>query len=244
MSHASIFIIIQARMTSSRLPGKVLLPLCGKTVLEVMIERLSPFRDNIIIATTNDGSEKPIMDLCNRAGVRYYRGDTQNVLSRYYGAACKFGAEPDDIIVRCTSDCPIIDHRVTSEAIHYFKEQNFEYVVAGQEGGFPRGFDTEVFTFAQLAAAAQNATTDYQKEHVTPYIKELATLGQLAADHDGSKYRLTLDEPDDYEAIQEVYKQFDNQLDFNYDELFAMLEANPYIYDINKSVEQTKAQLR
>jgi spore coat polysaccharide biosynthesis protein SpsF len=239
-----LFIIIQARMTSTRLPGKVLLPLCGQTVLEVMLERLAPFRDNIIIATTNDGTEKPITELCQRTDIRYYQGDTNNVLSRYYEAACEFGAQPKDIIVRCTSDCPLIDHRVTRAVIDFFKEHDFDYVVAGQEGGFPRGFDSEVFSFARLAEAYEHASTNYQKEHVTPYIKEHSTLGQLTTAHNGSKYRLTLDEPADYEAIKAVYQQFHDQTDFNYDELFAMLEANQYIYELNKSVEQTKAQTR
>ena len=84
-----MFIIIQARMTSTRLPSKVMLPLCGKTVLEIMLDRLNEFKENIIIATTNDGTQTPIVDLCKKLGIKYYEGDTNNVLSRYYEAALK-----------------------------------------------------------------------------------------------------------------------------------------------------------
>lgn len=239
-----LYIIIQARMTSTRLAGKIMLPLCGKPVLQVMLERLSIFKNNIIIATTNDGTEQAIVDLCRQLGVRYFQGDTNNVLERFYLAAAHFDAENNDTIVRLTSDCPLIDPLITQSAINYFIKHSFDYVSAGMGSGFPRGMDTEVFSYDLLKQAYRNATLDYEKEHVTPYFYKTCadkfSLGQYKNSKDHSRYRLTLDEQNDYQALQEVYKKLDCSTDFNYDELIAVLEKHDYIYELNASVEQKK----
>ncbi len=241
---ANIFIIIQARMTSTRLPGKVMLPLCGKTVLEVMIERLKSFKKNIIIATTNDGSQKPIIDICKELDLKYYEGDTSNVLNRYYEAAVKYGAEDNDIIVRLTSDCLVIDEEIVKSTIEFFKNTSSDYSSASGEGGYPRGMNTEVFHFSLLKEAHINVTEDFEKEHVTPYIYKTCNnkfkINFLKNKIDYSKYRLTVDEIDDYKAIVEVYKKFNNKIDFSFDELISMLEKNQYIYELNAHVEQKK----
>jgi len=238
------FIIIQARMTSTRLPGKVMLPLCGKTVLEVMLERLSLFQDNIIIATTNDGTQAPITQLCQQLNIKYFEGDTDNVLSRYYEAAIASGAQEEDLIVRCTSDCPIIDPEVVSSLISFYKTNSFDYALASSGSGFPRGLNAEIFSFALLKEAFLSATKDYEKEHVTPYFydtcKDKFKLGYLKSEIDASKYRITLDEQDDYRVIQEIYDKFNCETTFNYKDLISMLDENPYIYEINKHVEQKK----
>ncbi|MBU0633334.1 glycosyltransferase family protein [bacterium] len=233
-------IIIQARMTSTRLPAKVTLPLCGKTVLEVMLERLGKFKENIVIATTDDGSQTPIVDLCKRLHVSYLEGDTDDVLSRYYHSALKFGADDETIIIRCTSDCPLIDAQVIKETIEFYKSSEAQYVCACQESGFPRGLDTEVFSFKLLKDAYVHANTAYEKEHVTPYIKANYTTDSYKNKADHSKYRLTLDEADDYKAIQELYDKLECRTDFSYEKLIETLEQNPYIYEINKHVEQKK----
>ena len=237
----TIFIIIQARMTSTRLPAKIMLPLCSKTVLEVMIDRLEPFKDKIIIATTNDGTQKPIIEVCKKLDLKYYEGDTQNVLSRYYESAVKFGAQNDDIIVRCTSDCPIIDKEIVENTIDFFISSEADYTSSSR---FPRGMDTEVFRFSLLKEAYENANSEFEKEHVTPYIyktnKDRLKITTFKNQNDDSKYRLTLDEEDDYKAIKEVYKLFDNKTDFSYQELMQKLHENPYIYSINSHVEQKK----
>lgn len=236
----NLYIIIQARMTSTRLPAKVMLPLCSKTVLEMMLQRLEVFKENIIIATTNDGSEAPIVKLCESLHVNYYQGDTENVLSRYYHAAEKFGADEESIIVRCTSDCPLIDADIIKNAVEFFKQSDAEYVCACQESGFPRGMDTEVFTFKHLQEAYENASTPHHKEHVTPYIKEHVKCAMYKNKNDHSKYRLTLDEKDDYKAIKELYAKLKCRSDFSYEELIETLEQNSYIYEMNKHVEQKK----
>ncbi len=237
---AKLFIIIQARMTSTRLPKKVLLPLCGRTVLEVMLDRLSSYTDSIIIATTNDGSEKPIVELCKKLDIKYYRGDTNDVLSRYYEAAVEFGAKDGDVIVRLTGDCPLIDENVLSRMIEFYHNNSFEYVSNCIKCTFPRGLDVEIFSFELLRKADENITTLSEKEHVTPYIKSHTRVGSFVNNYDNSKYRLTLDEEDDYLAIQEVYKKLDCRVDFSYEELIYVLEKNPHIYEINAHIEQKK----
>jgi spore coat polysaccharide biosynthesis protein SpsF len=239
-----LFIIIQARMTSTRLPKKVMLPLCGKSALEIMINRIEKFKDNIIIATTNDGTEEDIVKLAKKLNVKYYQGDTDNVLSRYYESAIKFGATDNDVIVRLTSDCPIMDQEILSQIIESFKTCKCDYLSNVIERTYPRGMDTEVFRFKSLKMAYENATTPLETEHVTPYInntnKDKFILKSYKDIENNSKYRLTLDEIDDYEAIKEVYKKFDDKINFSYSQLITTLKDNPYIYDINSHVEQKK----
>lgn len=227
-------------MTSTRLPKKVLLPLCGKTVLEVMLDRLSGYHDNIIIATTNDGSERPIVKLCEKLGVKHYRGDTEDVLSRYHDSAVVFGASEGDTIVRLTSDCPLIDEEVLRKTLNLYHDGGFDYVTSFPES-FPRGLDVEVFDFKSLKNAYMNATKSHEKEHVTPYIISHAkNSGSYKDVEKNGKYRLTLDEEDDYIMIKEVYKKLGCRVDFSYQELIDVLHQNPYLYKINAHVEQKK----
>lgn len=240
----NLFIIIQARMTSTRLPKKVLLPLCGKTVLEIVIERLHTYRDNIIIATTDDGSEKPIVALCQELNIKYYQGSTQNVLERYYRSAKKYNAQESDIIVRITSDCPLIDSNIMQKTVQMYINGEYDYVSNRLNRTVPVGLDVEVFNFKLLQIAYENAQLSYEREHVTPYIyltkKDYYKLGSYEEKEDNSKYRLTLDEADDYLAIQEIYKLFDCKTDFDYAELIKILKQNIYIYELNCHVEQKK----
>ncbi len=241
---SDLFVIIQARMTSTRLPGKVMLPLCGKTVLEVMLDRLDRFAKNIIIATTDDGSEKPIIELCEKKRLRFFRGDTNNVLDRYYKTAAFFGAKEGDTIVRLTSDCPLIDQEILQKMLDEFKKSECDYLSNTITRTFPRGLDIEIFSFEALKRAYENAKTEFEKEHVTTYIhtthKDEFMICQYKDKEDNSKYRLTLDEDADYEAIKEIYKLLKCKRDFSYEELIDILEKNLYLYEINKDVEQKK----
>ena len=239
------YIIIQARMTSTRLPNKVMLPLCGKSVLEVMIDRLGVFKNDIIIATTDDGSEKPIVDLCERLGLKYHRGDTDDVLGRYYEAGVKYGAQDDDTIVRLTSDCPFIDPQIVAECIEKFQKQGCDYLSnTGKKRTYPRGLDVEVLSFKSLQEAFFRGKKPYEREHVTPFIhtsnRSEFKIGHYQAKEDKSFYRLTLDDSKDYEAIVQLYELLNCCTDFSYEKLLETLHNNPYIYEINKEVEQKK----
>jgi len=240
---SKIMIIIQARMTSTRLPGKVLLPIGEKPALEVMIDRLGNLRDQIIIATTNDGSEKPIVDLCDKLGIKYFRGDTNNVLERYYLCAKHFGANADDGIMRLTSDCPIIDFDLTTKVINTFNSNSYDMVSLGPHSGFPRGLDACIFSFEILKHTYNNASLACDKEHVTLGMAKFNHLNcyNISALEDFSHYRLTVDEEADYQLITEIYRLFNYQTDFTYQTLIEKLQEHPYLYDINKHVEQKKA---
>ncbi|WP_247671120.1 glycosyltransferase family protein [Pseudoalteromonas sp. MMG005] len=233
-------IIIQARMTSTRLPAKIMLPLCEKPVLQIMIERLANWHDHIIVATTNDGTEQPILDLCKKLNIRTFRGDTNDVLGRYYDTAKFYGAVENTTIVRLTSDCPLIDQDLCSEVINKRQEQAFDMVNLGPHSGFPRGLDCCAFSFKLLANTHFKATSTPDREHVTLGMAKFNTMSiyTLSAQDDYSHYRLTLDEPDDYSAITAIYSAFDNSLRFSYPELLKMLKKKPELYDINKHVAQ------
>jgi spore coat polysaccharide biosynthesis protein SpsF len=239
---SKVYIIIQARTTSTRLPGKVILPLCGKTVLEVVVNRLKRYKKSIIIATTNDGTELPIVEICKRENIKYYQGSVNDVLERYYLSAKKFNAKNGDIIVRITSDCPLIDVDLLDSCIEMYSSQKYDYVSNRLNRTVPIGLDVEVFSYKILKFMHLNAKEGFEREHVTPYIyltmKNKYKLGSCEESDNNSQYRLTLDERDDYKAIKEIYKKFDNQINFSYNELIELLKSNQYIVDINNSVDQ------
>lgn len=237
---SNVMIIIQARMTSTRLPAKVMLPLCEKPILQVMIERLPNWHKHIIIATTNDGSEQPILDLCSKLNVRVFLGDTNDVLGRYYETAKFYGANENTTIVRLTSDCPFIDENLCSQVIKKRQEQVFDMVNLGPHSGFPRGLDCCAFSFKLLENTHLKATSSADREHVTLGMAKFNAMSTyiISAQQDFSHYRLTLDEPDDYLAISAIYKALDNSLSFSYSDLLKTLKKKPELTDINNHVEQ------
>lgn len=237
-----LLIIIQARMTSSRLPGKILMLLDTKPVLQVMIERLADLKPHIVIATTNDGTEAPIISLCQKLDVKYFQGDTDNVLERYYLAAQHFGATDKTAIMRLTSDCPLIDYDLTKQCIQAYQKHNFDMVSLGPHSGFPRGLDCCIFAFKSLKNTHKNATAANDREHVTCGMAKFETMNcyVISAHEDMTRFRLTLDEPADYHAINTVYQHFDYETDFDYPALVSLLKAKPDIAEINQHVEQKK----
>lgn len=235
--------IVQARVGSSRLPGKVLKNICGKTVLEHDINRLklSSMIDEIVIATTVESQDDKIIDEAKRLGVKYFRGSEKDVLSRYYHAAMESSS---DIVVRVTSDCPCIDHTIIDNMVRLFKENKFDYINNTSERTFPRGYDVEVFTFQALDIAYKNATKDYEREHVTPYLYDCNNnlmCFTYKNNVDYSKYRITLDTEEDLQLITIIYeKLFDNKGYFLLDDVVEVLEKNQDIVKINQEIEQKK----
>ncbi len=237
-------IIIQARMTSERLPGKILLPLAGSTVLGALINRLGSLRKNVVIATTNDGSEEPITTWCEQENIPYVCGDTENVLSRYLLAAESVGAKGSDILVRLTSDCPLIDADIVQRIIDVHVQTGADYTSNTINRTFPRGLDTEVFSAAALQTVQQRAELQRDKEHVTSYM-HLTAPHEFHIEHychaeNHSQYRITVDEVDDYRVVKEVYELFHNRYDFSYAELIAAMQAHPEIALRNQHIEQKK----
>ncbi len=241
-------IIIQARMGSSRLSGKVLKDICGKSVLQHVIERVKqiPLMDEIIIATTVEKQDDAIEKECKKLGnlgVKYFRGSEDDVLSRYYFAAKENNI---DVVVRITSDCPLIDPYVTNEVIKSFINNEYDIVTnAGinmETRTYPRGLDTEVFSFKYLEEAYNNAKEKYEREHVTPYLYENAKDAfYYVNDINYSKYRWTLDTDEDFELISIIYeKLYKGEHNFYLDDILKVFVEDESLININAHIEQKK----
>lgn len=203
-----ILAILQARMSSSRLPGKVLMPILGQPMLARQIERLSRSRriEKLIVATSVNDDDAPIAELCAAIGVGCFRGALADVLDRFYQAARQHG---QPTVVRLTGDCPLIDPGVTDAVIALQANGGYDYCSNVLERSFPIGLDTEIMTFAALETAWRQARLPSEREHVTPYIHgnpEKFRLGGLKQDDNYSHWRWTVDYPDDFAFVSGVYE--------------------------------------
>ncbi|MGL5541524.1 MAG: cytidylyltransferase domain-containing protein [Erysipelotrichaceae bacterium] len=236
-----IVCIIQARTTSSRLPNKVLLPLpfLGSTsVLEQVVHRVQKATriDEVVLATTTNASDDPIMQLANKIGLVCYRGSEDHVLQRYYEAAKHVQA---DLVVRVTSDCPCIDPHVLDAVVEkHLREQN-DYTSNNRIPTFPHGLDLEVFTFDALETAYRNATLKIEIEHVTPYIYKTHaqdfTIGNLENTVHTHNLRVTLDTPQDYTLLCALFDLLPS--DFGKDDIETLFESKPWLSRINQEVD-------
>ena len=194
--------IIQARMSSKRLPNKVMLPLSGKPVLEHVIERLkySKIIQDIIVATSSDISDQKIVDYCKKKKINFFCGNLTDVLDRYYQAAKKNNI---DVVVRITSDCPLIDPEVVDEVLKNFFLNDYDLFSLG--GEFPDGLDCQVFKFSALAKSWDEATLKSDREHVGTYIENTNPksfkTGALKKFKNLQNYRWTIDQIEDYEFL-------------------------------------------
>jgi spore coat polysaccharide biosynthesis protein SpsF len=232
--------IIQARMGSTRLPGKVLKDLEGETVLSRVIKRVrrATLIDELLVATTDHPADDTIVDESRRCSVRIARGAEEDVLDRYFRAAQLSGA---DIIVRITSDCPLIDPEVTDKTIRAFLEKQPDYASNALLRTYPRGLDTEVVTMHALERAWRQATRPYQRTHVTPYIYEHAEefkILSVTGEADYSDHRWTLDTHEDLEFIRAIYARMKGRKDFGWRDVLRVLEREPELVDLNRSVAQ------
>lgn len=235
--------IIQARLGSTRLPGKVLKKICNKTVLEHDINRLKLVNNinEIVIATTTEEQDQKIVDEAKRLDVKYFRGSENDVLSRYYFAAKENNA---DIVIRVTSDCPCLDYGILEDMINLYLDGicNIDYMSNTIVRTYPRGYDIEIFSFNALERAFKNADKDYEREHVTPYLYNLSNNFKIFS-YEGlknySNYRVTLDTKEDFEVIKFIYDNlFEKKRYFLLDDVIEFLEKNPEIVEINKEIEQ------
>jgi spore coat polysaccharide biosynthesis protein SpsF len=236
----NITAIVQARMGSTRLPGKVLTDLGGKTVLNRVVTRLRRATriDDVVVATTCLPNDDSIARECQQLGAPHFRGSECDVLDRYYQVAKNFGA---DIIVRITADCPLIDPDLVDETLRAFQFHGADYASNVIPRTYPRGLDTEVFTTEALAWAWLEAREPHQREHVTPYLyehPETFTIASATGRADYSHYRWTLDTPEDLELIRAIYSRFDNRDDFSWQDILALMERKPELVALNSHVIQ------
>ena len=236
-----VIAIVQARMGSTRLPGKVLKKINNRFVLDYVIERLK-FSDKIndvILATTKDKKDDVLETYAIEREVRYFRGSEEDVLSRYYHAAKKYGGE---IIVRITSDCPLIDPEIVDNVINKHIDNKADYTSNVIKRTYPRGLDTEVFNFDVLSEAYKNANEKYQHEHVTSYMIEHPEKFKLQNIEAKGKLkrpdiRITVDTKEDFELIKKIILHFNN-LNFKTDDIIGFLDRNPELIEINKNIIQ------
>lgn len=235
-----IVAIIQARMGSTRLPGKVLMELAGKTVLARVVERVSRFESvqSIVVATSVNRENEAIAAECERLGTHCFRGSEDDVLDRYVGAARKHKA---DAIVRITADCPLIDPEVSDGVVNEFLRRRADYASNVFPRTYPRGLDTEVFTINALEQAWKRSTEAHQREHVTPYLYEHPDVFRLASiqtDADYGSHRWTLDTPEDLELIRSICSRFAGRGSFSWREVLAVLHEQPELVRLNAHVKQ------
>jgi spore coat polysaccharide biosynthesis protein SpsF len=229
--------IIQARMGSERLPGKVLLDIAGETMLERVIWRVrrSTLVETIIVATTTSPVDDDVAATAAKAGVHVTRGSEENVLDRFHDAAQEFGV---GTIMRVCADSPFVDPDVCDQAIRAFRHATPEVDYASNklEPSFPLGLDVEVFSRAALDRTWREATEDFEKAHVTAYIyqhPESFRLLPVKSDRDLHSMRWTVDTPEDLEFARQVYTRLGRHNDFSWLEVVKLLEREPGLMDIN-----------
>jgi spore coat polysaccharide biosynthesis protein SpsF len=235
-----VIAIIQARMGSTRLPGKVLMDLEGETVLARVVSRLrrANLIDDLLIATTDQPADDVIVKECKRCSVAVFRGDENDVLDRYFRAAqfCRAA-----IVVRITSDCPLIDPEITDKTVGAFLDARPDYASNGLVRTYPRGLDTEVMTLEALERAWRAASEPYQRAHVTPYIYQNEAAFRIlpvTGDADYSGHRWTLDTREDLAFIQAMYARVQDRENFGWREILSILEREPQLVELNRQTQQ------
>lgn len=227
--------IIQARMGSSRLPGKVLLPLGGRPVIGHVVHRARAIRgvSRVVVATSNENGDDVIASWCQENSVDVFRGSEKDLVARYFRCAEEFGAE---VVVRITADCPLIDPEVSSAVLAGFLESGVDYARLGE--GFPDGFDTQVFSFECLRAVFREARDPFDREHVGPYVERNESQFSrfdLESPADNGLLRVTLDFPEDYRVISAIVDSAAGRVDdLRIDDVVRFLEQNPSIKVVNE----------
>ena len=250
--------IIQARMSSSRLPGKVLLDITGKPMLMRVVTRTSRAKtvDQVLVATTTDASDVPVAACCDSMNVSFTRGSLNDVLDRYYQTASQAKA---DVVVRITADCPVIDPDLIDDCVNTLLEGPYDFTCNRLpppfRRTFPIGLDTEVCTFSALKNAWKESNETFHREHVMPYLYEGVELKaasdqlsegisprgykitQLHHDPDYGQMRWTVDTPEDLEFMRQLYSRFNGRDDFTWKDVLALVQSEPELAAINSAVQ-------
>jgi spore coat polysaccharide biosynthesis protein SpsF len=234
--------VVQARMNSTRLPGKVLLPLAEEPLLLRMYERISAAKNvgQIVVAITNDESDDKLITLCKKHSIKTFRGSTEDLLDRHYKAAKKFDAE---VVIKIPSDCPLIDPEIIDKVTLYYinNRGKFDFVSNLHPPSYPDGNDVEIMTIETLETAWLNSKKYFEREHSTPYIWENPDkfrIGNVAWETGldySMTYRLTIDYKEDYEFIKKVYDElYPKNKMFGLNDILLLLEEKPEIKKINQ----------
>ncbi len=244
-------IILQARMSSSRLPNKVLMPILGKPMLAHQIDRVSTLNipHTLVVATSTQCSDDPIAELCGQLNVNCFRGSLDDVLARYYQAAIKFSKNNTlTNIVRITGDCPLIDSDIIDKVINLFLTSKVDYCSNCIPATLPDGLDVEVFSFSALEKAYQLAKKISEREHVTPFIRnnpQLFTVNNYNHQPDLSQYRWTVDEPKDFKLVTKIYQALSPQKpNFKLADILHLIQQQPELTKINQHIVRNEGLIK
>jgi spore coat polysaccharide biosynthesis protein SpsF len=238
-----ILAILQARMSSTRLPGKVLKPILGKPMLQLQVERIKRSQriDRLIIATSADAADDVIEVFCEQNLISCFRGSLDNVLDRFYQAAKKYSP---DHIVRLTGDCPVIDPTLIDQVIDHHLTSQADYTSNSNPPTFPDGLDVEVCTFEALKKAWQEAGLPSQLEHVTSFIHQQSNVFKIkifSSERDLSHHRWTVDQIEDFEMITQVFKTlYPINPNFTKDDILTFLASHPEVMEINNQITRNE----
>jgi spore coat polysaccharide biosynthesis protein SpsF len=254
----NVVAIIQGRMSSSRLPGKILADIAGQPMLQRVFTRTSRSASvsQTLIATTTDPSDDPVAEYCDFSGIPFTRGSLYDVLDRYYQSAKEAKA---DYVVRITADCPVIDPELIDNVVDTLLEGEYDFVCnrlpPPWTRTYPIGLDVEACTFKVLAKAWKEAKEPQHREHAMPYFYEEVQLSAVSRQRsegvsprgfriallnhatDFGDYRWTVDTPEDLEFMRQVYSRFDGRDDFTWKEVLDLVHDNPELMKINAGVQ-------
>ncbi len=229
--------IVQARMGSTRLPNKVMKPLMGVPMIELLLERLSKSNqiDQIVLATSSDPKNAPLVQHVERLGYTCIRGSETDVLDRFLAAARQVQA---DVVVRITGDCPLIDAVLVDQTIERYNTSNVDYLSNTSPATYPDGLDTEVFSMQALERAGRETQDPFDHEHVTPYLRRpgLFKTDSLTHAEDLSGLRWTVDEPADFEVVSKVFQHFAPNIHFSWTDVLVFQRQNPNIFAANHNI--------
>ena len=233
--------IVQARMGSTRLPNKVMKPVCGVPMIELLLSRLSASREieQIVVATSTDERNKPLVEHIRHLGYFCEQGSENDVLELYAEAAKAHGA---DVVVRITGDCPLVDPELVDECIRGFKEAGVDYYSNTNPPTYPDGLDIEVFSCKALKKAVLEAETSFDREHVTPYLRnsDLFSIASMQHGEDLSALRWTVDDPADFGVIETVFRYFYPRTDFTWQEVLDLQRQQPDLFSINQNISRNE----
>mgnify|MGYP001224303245 CR=1 FL=1 len=240
--------ILQARTSSTRLPGKVLRPILGRPMLARQIERLQRSRHigPLVVATSSEDSDHPLAALCAEIGIPCHRGALNDVLDRFYGAAA--AQMPSEHVIRLTGDCPLADWQVIDACIDFHLAGNFDYSTNAFQPTFPDGLDIEVFRFRCLEEAWREAALPSEREHVTPFIHQRPVryrIGHYRQERDLSWLRWTVDEPADFEVVDTIYRAlYPANPAFTTADILDFLSRHPEVAALNSQIPRNEAYIQ
>jgi len=229
--------IVQARMGSTRLPNKVMKPIVGVPMIELLLARLGKSKqiDQIVLATSTDERNTPLVEHVQKLGYVCVRGSESDVLDRYLVAARQAHA---DVVVRITGDCPLIDPALVDQAIAKFKAEGVDYLSNAVPASYPDGLDTEVFTLQALERSGRESQDPFDHEHVTPYLRKhgMYKTGALKHSEDLSGLRWTVDEPADFEVVSNVFAHFAPNINFSWTDVLDLQRNQPALFAANHNI--------